>query len=181
MRNPLRSLISLNKTGKEKWRLTKEFVEVFCNQIAEDLKCFRNLKERFPDNVKVVLHEKFCHRPKEILYDVFRFSGIPDKIIKTRQKPEDFFQKFLRCGSAPEQQDGWLVSPVSGERNKGWGGNFNPIEPINLERTYRADIAKEIPSELLAIAREILGKERFAIWYEDASHQYNNISEFDFF
>lgn len=180
LRNPMRTLISLNNTGKEKWRLTNDFAKNFCLNVMDDIKRICVLKNKFTDKVKVIIHEKFCQQPDDIFKKTCMFLNIPDEVVKERYLPTEFFKKFFRCGSTPVLEDDWLVSSVSGETIKGWGGNFNPVEPISTERAYSANIKQEIPGDILAIIKKVIGVHRFDIWIDDVTHRFEDISENDF-
>ena len=177
LRNPLRTLLSLDATGKSKWRMTPDFANSFFTSTRQRLEAGAMTRKLCPSRFKLVLHEDFCQRSEQVLSEVCGFLGLDEESLSARPVPRDFFKRFARCGQPPVLEDGWLVSPVSGERIEGWGGRFNPNAPIKGEDAFAQKLAAALPPEILALARQAFGDRLTDFWLADEEHRYASVDQ----
>lgn len=174
-RNPLRCLLSMDRTGKPKWRLTGDFAAGFLDQFMDRLLLSASMERAAPERVKSLCYERFVQQPDAMLNDCCAFVGVDGNCVKERLAPRAFFHRFQRCGSGPEQREGFLVSPVSGERIVGTGGGFNPLSPIDPDRALKPPLEEAFPAEFRDLAIDRLGRPLYDIFMADRDHRFQSI------
>jgi len=178
-RNPLRVLHSMAKTGKNKWALTEETAESVSRSFMQRLSMMRRTQDAFPDRVDSLIFEKFVQTPHDEVSRLALSFGVGKEQIANRVTAESFFKAFFRCGSVPKNIDGYLTSPKSGERIKGWGGGFNPIAKIDSSRAFMPSVANVIPENIRSVVESVLGPELMELMMTDGEHLFSNVTTED--
>ena len=174
-RNPLRTLLSMQRANKPRWQLTSELVDEFLRYFTERLLKSRVMEDMLPDRVISICYEQFLHDPEETISNCCNFVGVDPTCLKDETPARTCFKTFVRCGSRPIEQDGYLVSPISGERILGAGGGFNPLAPIDCERGFSASLESAFPHEIRKVAQASLGQTLFDILMADEDHRFQSV------
>ena len=157
-RNPLRCLLSMDASGKAKWKLTADFAGDFLEKFRQRLLLSAGMERDAPDRVRSLCYERFVQQPGAMVEDICQFIGID---AGERATPQAFFRRLQRCGSAPQPRGGYLASPLTGERIEGSGGGFNPLSPIDPARAFTPPLKDAFPGEFHAPAAARLGQALF--------------------
>lgn len=174
-RNPLRCLLSMAHSGKSKWRMTGDSIAGYLDQFRDRLLVSARMELAAPERVMSICYEGFVQQPDAMLHECCDFLGVDRNDVDERLAPRAFFQRFQRCGSIPEERDGYLVSPVSGERIAGTGGGFNPLSPIDPARALMPPLEEAFPAEFCDLAADRLGRPLYDIYMADRDHRFQSI------
>ncbi len=174
-RNPFRVLASMANTGKDKWALTADNAADFLHYFRSLTAHFRRLRDTVPDRTVVLSVERFFLRRDMHFVGLCERLGLPRQAVAEAPDPHAFFGRVFRCGSRPVLRDGYLASPKTGARICGRGGGFNPIADVDVARLFSE--VRDLPDDVIGLAREILGDEAVAFYLDDPPHRYETLDD----
>lgn len=137
------------------------------------------LAEHHEDKLTICFHEQFCAAPQRILHRVCDRVGIVPSVRDGWDAPEQFFVRCYRNGRPPERKNDVLQCPVTKKPIYGKGGFYNPLPPIDLQRTIAAPIREWLSSERRDLLTRTFGAELVDFWLHDDTFDYAGSGEGD--
>jgi hypothetical protein len=176
LRNPLRILLSQHATGKKKWSLANASASKFLDWFERARAKFRDLLEKCPKNTHIISVEKFVAAPGPTLAEAAVHLEIDPDVVASRPMPIEFFRRLGRSGEVPILRGGYLRSPTRERAVMGWGGAFNPLAPLDVDRLYSEDLVAGLPADIRELFRRRLGARAMEFYMSDREHRFADVN-----
>ena len=178
IRNPLRVVATQHRYAtdvddKPGWLYTSRSFRTTVDMTVALLNMYLETRSVQEDSAALMLYERFCLDPGHELRSLFR---ILDKELLgslDQNRGEQFFKNLYCCNKAPVEREGWLRCSNCDRRVRGHG-EFNPIEPVSLERALEAPIDSLFSSDDIEYFERAVGPELASYWRNDETHGYEN-------
>ncbi len=163
-RNPLRTIISRFKTKKIKWK-SLQSTELFLNEFLENLRNYKNLKNKNKYKVEAIMLENFISNLDDEFIKICDFIWDNGKVQHDKRVPNDqFFTKFILCNSKPIIKNKYLTSRITSEKISA-SGQFNPMLVPNKDRLSNFSINLDKETEI--ICKKILGEKLYNLFLKE--------------
>jgi hypothetical protein len=136
-----------------------------------------HLTENHESKLTICFHERFCAVPHHVIHQLGDRIGLASSARNGWNQPEDFFVRCYRNGMPPEFSDGELKCPMTKMPIYGKGGFYNPLPPVDLQRTIAAPIKEWLTKERQALLTRTFGNELVDFWLNDNVHDYAEMND----